>query len=106
MPKAVFYSELRQGKRDRGAPRKRFKGQLKRQLSQANSDWKQLAENRAEWRDVIKTASEKKAVPSEPPPGPPPGLPTQQVQTFPLIFGLERKRHSFIHTLTDHKMTS
>ena len=29
MPKAVFYGELRQGKGDRGAPRKRFKDQLK-----------------------------------------------------------------------------
>ena len=36
MPKAVFYGELSQGKRDRGAPRKRFKDQLKRQLTQAD----------------------------------------------------------------------
>ena len=30
IPKAVFYGELSEGKRDRGAPRKRFKDQLKR----------------------------------------------------------------------------
>ena len=28
MPKAVFFSELQEGKRDRGAPRKRYKEQL------------------------------------------------------------------------------
>ena len=37
MPKAVFYGELRLGKRDRaGALRKRFKDQLKQQLSAAS----------------------------------------------------------------------
>ena len=35
MPKAVFFSELLEGRRDRGAPRKRYKDQLKRQLAQA-----------------------------------------------------------------------
>ena len=35
MPKAVFSSELQEGKRDRGAPRKRYKDQLSRQLAQA-----------------------------------------------------------------------
>ena len=34
MPKAVFFSELEEGKRDRGTPRKRYKDQLKRQLAQ------------------------------------------------------------------------
>ena len=34
MPKAVFFSELQEGKRDRGAARKRYKDQLKRQLAQ------------------------------------------------------------------------
>ena len=32
MPKAVFFSELEEGKRDRGAPRKRYKDQLQSQL--------------------------------------------------------------------------
>ena len=35
MRKAVFFSELQEGKRDRGAPRKRYKDQLKRWLAQA-----------------------------------------------------------------------
>ena len=46
MLKAVFVSELQKGKRDRGAPRKRYKDQLKRQLAQAGIDhqlWQQGA---------------------------------------------------------------
>ena len=35
MPKAIFFSKLKEGKRQRGAPRKRYKDQLKRQLPQA-----------------------------------------------------------------------
>ena len=35
MAKAVFSSGLKEGKRDRGAPRERYKDQLKRQLAQA-----------------------------------------------------------------------
>ena len=35
MPKAVVFSEPQEGKRDHGAPRKRHKDQLKRQLAQA-----------------------------------------------------------------------
>ena len=61
MPKAVFYGELSQGKRDRGAPRKCFKDQLKRQLTQAgidHSEWEALAEDREEWRGTIKTATD------------------------------------------------
>ena len=61
MPKAVFYGELSQGKRDHGAPRKRFKDQLKWQLTQAgidHSEWEALAEDREEWRGTIKTAAD------------------------------------------------
>ena len=36
MPKSVFFNQLSKGKRDRGAPRKRYKDQLKRQLAQAS----------------------------------------------------------------------
>ena len=32
IPKAVFFSELQEGKCDRGVPRKRYKDQLKRQF--------------------------------------------------------------------------
>ena len=35
MHKAVFFGELQEGKRDRGAPRKHYRDQLKRQLAQA-----------------------------------------------------------------------
>ena len=48
-PKAVFFSELQEGKRDRGAPRKRYKDQLKRQLAQAgisHQSWQQEASDR------------------------------------------------------------
>ena len=34
VPKAVLFSELQEKKSDRGAPRKRYKDQLKRQLAQ------------------------------------------------------------------------
>ena len=37
MPEAVFFGELQEGKRDLGDPRKRYKGQLKRQLAQAGN---------------------------------------------------------------------
>ena len=39
-PKAVFFSELHDGNYDRGAPRKRYKDQLKRQLAQAGINHK------------------------------------------------------------------
>ena len=35
IPKAVFFCKLQEGKRDRGAPRKHYKDQLKKQLAQA-----------------------------------------------------------------------
>ena len=44
MTKAVFFSELQEGKHDRGAPRKSYKVQLKRQLVQAgisHQSWQQ-----------------------------------------------------------------
>ena len=46
MPKAVFFSELQEGKRDRGVPRKRYKNQLKRELARAgisHRSWQQEA---------------------------------------------------------------
>ena len=42
MPKAVLFRELKAGKRNRGAPKKRYKDQLKKQLSLAKippSSW-------------------------------------------------------------------
>ena len=49
LPKAVFYGEPCQGKRDRGAPRKRFKDQLRRQFRIAEipeKDWESRARER------------------------------------------------------------
>ena len=60
MPKAVFFSELQEGKRDRGAPRKRYKGQLKRRLVQggiSHQSWQQEASDRDTWRSSVRTAS-------------------------------------------------
>ena len=57
MPKAVFYGELAQGKRDRGAPRKRFKDQLKRQLNAAGiaeNNWQHAAADRDNWRTIAR----------------------------------------------------
>ena len=56
MPKAVFFSELQEGKRDRGAPRKRYKDQLKRQLAQAgisHQSWQLEASDRDSWRSSV-----------------------------------------------------
>ena len=46
MLKAVFFSELQEGKRDCDAPRKRYKDQLMRQLAKAgisHQSWQQEA---------------------------------------------------------------
>ena len=60
MPKAIFFSELQEGKRDSGAPRKRYKDQLKRQLAQAGisrQSWQQEASDRDSWRSTVRKAS-------------------------------------------------
>ena len=58
MPKAVFFSELQKGKRDRGAPRKRYKDQLKRQLAHiSHRSWQQEAPDRDSWRSSVRKAS-------------------------------------------------
>ena len=62
MPKAVFFSELQEGKRDRGAPRKRYKDQLKRQLAQAgisHQSWHQEAPDLESWHSSMRKASGK-----------------------------------------------
>ena len=49
MPKAIFFSELKEGKHDRGAPRKRYKDQMKKQLEQAgfsHKSWQREASDR------------------------------------------------------------
>ena len=60
VPKVVFLSELQEGKRDRGAPRKRYKDQLKRQLAQAgisHQSWQKEASDRDSWRSSVRKAS-------------------------------------------------
>ena len=52
MPDTWIPKELSDGNRDRGVPRKRWKDQLKGQLTQAGINpkhWEQLAENHAAW---------------------------------------------------------
>ena len=60
MPTAVLFSEFQEGKRDRGAPRKRYKDQLKRQLARvgiSHQSWQQEALNRDSWRLSVRKAS-------------------------------------------------
>ena len=62
MPKAVFFSELQEGKRDRGGPKKRYKDQLKGQLAQVGinyKSWQQEASDRDSWRSSVRKASGK-----------------------------------------------
>ena len=61
MPKAVFYGEMCEGKRDRGAPKKRFKDQLKQQLSAAGipeDDWQKNAMSRDNWKEMTRVGAE------------------------------------------------
>lgn len=53
LPKAVLYGELSEGQRNVGAPKKRFKDQLKKNLKTCNivpDDLELLAHERSEWR--------------------------------------------------------
>ena len=62
MPKELFFSELQEEKHDRGAPRKRYKDQLKSQLAQAgisHQTWQQEASDRDSWRSTVRKASNK-----------------------------------------------
>ena len=59
MPKFVFYGELSYRKRSIGAPRRRYKDQLKQQLGWAGIDhcnWQTLALKRSSWRTHAKRA--------------------------------------------------
>ena len=56
MPKAVFFGELREGKRKCGAPKKRYKDQLKKRLSLTEiplHSWQQETNSRENWRKVV-----------------------------------------------------
>ena len=60
MPKAVFFGELREGKCKCRAPKKRYKDQLKKQLSLTEiplHSWQQEANSRENCRKVVGSAS-------------------------------------------------
>ena len=60
MPKAVFFGELREGKRKCGAPKKRYKDQLKKQLSLTEiplHSWQQEMNSCENWCKVVGSAS-------------------------------------------------
>ena len=60
MPKSVFFSELQERKRDRGASRKRYKDQPNRQLAQAgisHQSWRQKESDRDSRRSSVRKAS-------------------------------------------------
>ena len=55
-PKIIMFGELSSGHRDRGAPKKRFKDNLKKSLTACNIDhrqWSNLAADRVAWRHTI-----------------------------------------------------
>ena len=56
LPKIVLYGELATGHRDIGAPKKRYKDNLKKNLSACHIDhrqWSDLAADRSAWRSTI-----------------------------------------------------
>ncbi|XP_069760398.1 uncharacterized protein [Narcine bancroftii] len=60
LPKIVLYGELSTGRRDRGAPKKRYKDCLKKSLGACHIDhcqWADIASNRASWRLTVRRAA-------------------------------------------------
>ena len=56
LPKAVFYSEMAEGTRPVGRPKKRYKDHLKETLKKCNIDptnFEQLANDRSAWRTAV-----------------------------------------------------
>ena len=56
LPKNMLYRELAQGTRLRGAPKMRYKDQLKRSLALSNispSSWEETARDRKAWRSAV-----------------------------------------------------
>ena len=74
LPKQLLYGELREGKRSRGCPRKRFKDSLKVSLKAfdiSTDSWESDAQDRLQWRnqvtggaqraELLRTTTEKRA---------------------------------------------
>ena len=60
LPKAVFYSELRQGKRSHGRQNLRFKDVLKRHMKKtgiSHDTWEEEAAQRVKWRGLLRKAT-------------------------------------------------
>ena len=60
LPKAIFYSELVRGKRNVGAPRKRYKDTLKTSLKDCSIDvgnWETVCLDRSQWRTAVTCGS-------------------------------------------------
>ncbi|CAK1586910.1 unnamed protein product [Parnassius mnemosyne] len=56
LPKAVFYSEMAEGKRKHGGQHLRYKDVFKRHLNACTIDpacWEELAAERSSWRSII-----------------------------------------------------
>ncbi|KAI8484623.1 hypothetical protein Bbelb_375640 [Branchiostoma belcheri] len=56
LPRQILFSQLESGTRPRGAPRRRFRDQLKDTLLRCAIDqdsWEHLAEDRAKWRRTV-----------------------------------------------------
>lgn len=59
LPKAVFYAELKEGKRSRGGQKLRFKDVLKRHMRNTGispESWEEQALQREKWQRTLKTA--------------------------------------------------
>ena len=60
IPKAVFCAQLKEGKRNPGRPRLRYRDTLKNNLGVCNiTNWQQTLENRAAWRTAIHTGTQR-----------------------------------------------
>ena len=62
LPKKIFFSELSNGKRNVGAPKRRYKDTLKQSLKAFNIDvngWEKLTLNRSNWRAALAKGSKK-----------------------------------------------
>ena len=60
LPKAVFYSELRQGKRSHGWQKLPFKDVLKRHMKKtgiSHDTWQEEAVQRVKWRGLLRKAT-------------------------------------------------